>query len=92
MIATPVPAMKPIMPTRRIKQFLISMGALSRQVSGQKVTMSSMGGNSRARALLENAPIREITRSRWGMKAAKPTGSQQYNITTGSITGNVFNR
>ena len=73
-----VPRTKPKIPSRNMKQSLVSQTGhgryhknILRSLSGQKVNTSRIVGKMKARALLAKAPMREIKSARSGTASAK---------------------
>ena len=77
--ATYVPVTKPNTPTTMMRSDLDTHNAFSHLASlvRQNTIISRIGGKMMAKALLANAPIREINKSSFGMPMARP--ANRYN-------------
>lgn len=62
-------------PTTAMTRSLTNMAGFSGR--SEKVMSSTRGGKTRARALLDTAPTREMTKSRRGISTAKETGERE---------------
>ena len=76
---TKVPVTKPKKPTVNRKMFLMSFH-LNFPQSGQFVTVSIMGGAIRAKVEELTAPTREISRSIFGIAAARATEEEIFLV------------
>ena len=71
-----VPATNPVNPNIIIKIFFAIFHLNLPRPSGHCTSISSMGGNMRAIALLDKAPMSDIIKSKCGTLAAIPTEKQ----------------
>lgn len=73
-----VPVINPRNPINSIKQFLNSLKLL-RVLFCERTTISIIGGNSNANAVLLNAPTSDIKRPRFGIASASITKEKNKN-------------